>query len=466
MTTRTQPHASTSHRTRSRLRSRGLAVVASAVALLAPVTASAVAAAPAPTLRGTASMQGQVLGRMDPVVGAATVTAFDADTGRAVRSTVADAEGDYRLGGLPAGRYKVRAVKDGWVTGWADCCTATSKATATVFTLREGEVLTQSWNPPSLYLDLWPESVIEGSVRGVDDDPVVGWNGPLGGVKVIVVDEATGATVRSTTTDAQGGYRIGGLMGGDYTVRAVKAGWLSARTLTTTGPWTPAHVDLTMTAEAVLKGQVLGWMDPLGGATVTAFDADTGRAVRSTVADIEGAYRLGGLPAGRYKVRAAKEGWLTGWANYPTGTSKATATVFTLAVGQVLTETWDPPNLSIDLSLASVIDGTVRGVVDDPAGPWEGPLAGVRVTATNTDTGAVSRATTDSLGAYHLGGLATGEYVVRAARTGWLPAREVVSVAPWLSTRVDLTLVAGQVLTQSWNPPNLSIDLWPVRPGS
>lgn len=156
MTTGTHLLASGNRRPAKHLRVRALTVLAMAVALLAPATAWAGAATGTPSLRGTASMQGQVLGRMDPVVGAATVTAFDADTGRAVRSTVADSEGNYRLGGLPAGSYKVRAVKDGWVTGWANCCTGTSKATATVFTLVAGQVLTQSWNPPNLYLDLWP----------------------------------------------------------------------------------------------------------------------------------------------------------------------------------------------------------------------------------------------------------------------------------------------------------------------
>ncbi len=552
MTTRTTIRSLRRHRPARHLRAHALAVMAVAVALLAPATASAVSMAPTPSLRGTASMQGQVLGRMDPVVGAATVTAFNADTGAAVRSTTADAEGNYRLGGLPAGNYKVRAVKAGWVTGWANCPTGTSKATATVFTLYAGQVLTQTWNPPNLYIDLWPESVIDGTVLGINNDPVNGWNGPLGEVKITVLDTATGAAVRSTTTDSQGNYRVGGLMGGDYTVRAAKAGWLTARAATTTAPWLPARADFTLYAEAVMQGQVLGWMDPLGGATVTAFNADTGAAVRSTTADMEGDYRLGGLPAGNYKVRAVKTGWLTGWANSNTATDKATATVFTLYAGQVLTQTWDPPNLYIDLSLESVIDGTVRGINNDPVNGWNGPLGAVKITVIDTDTGAAVRSTiTDSQGNYRIGGLMVGDYTVRAAKVGWLTARAVATTAPWLSTHVDFTLYAeavmqgqvlgrmdpvvgaatvtafnadtgaavrsttadaegnyrlgglpagnykvravkagwvtgwancptgtskatatvftlyaGQVLTQTWNPPNLYIDLWPVRPVS
>ena len=94
MKTRTCTQTLGHRRPAKRLRSRALAVMAMAVALLAPVTASAGFAATTLSSGGTASIQGQVLSRMDPVVGAATVTAFNADTGAAVRSTTADASGN------------------------------------------------------------------------------------------------------------------------------------------------------------------------------------------------------------------------------------------------------------------------------------------------------------------------------------------------------------------------------------
>ena len=69
---------------------------------------------------------------------------------------------------------EVRAAKTGFLTGWANY-PADSKATATVFSLYAGQVLTQSWDPLNLYIDLTPESVIEGDVLGINNDPVNGW---------------------------------------------------------------------------------------------------------------------------------------------------------------------------------------------------------------------------------------------------------------------------------------------------
>ena len=50
-------------------------------------------------------------------------------------------------------------------------------------------------------------------------------------------------------------------------------------------------------------------MDPVSNAKVTVYNADTGAAVASapnTYGDAE--YRIGGLPAGRYKVGATAPG--------------------------------------------------------------------------------------------------------------------------------------------------------------
>ena len=427
--------------------------MAVALALLAPVTASAGFAATTLSSGGTASIQGQVLSRMDPVVGAATVTAFNADTGAAVRSTTADASGNYILSGLPAGNYKVRAAKTGFLTGWANY-PADSKATATVFSLYAGQVLTQSWDPLNLYIDLSPESVIEGNVLGINNDPVNGWDDPLSGVRITLFDAATGAAVRSATTDPVGHYRIGGLVEGSYKVRAAKPGWLTVVKVATTSPWLTAHADFTLYAEASIQGQVLSRMDPVvGAATVTAFNADTGAAVRSTTADASGNYILSGLPAGNYKVRAAKTGFLTGWANYPAD-SKATATVFSLYAGQVLTQSWDPLNLYIDLSPESVIEGNVLGINNDPVNGWDDPLSGVRITLFDAATGAAVRsATTDPVGHYRIGGLVEGSYKVRAAKPGWLTVVKVATTSPWLTAHADFTLYAeasiqGQVLSR------------------
>lgn len=103
----------------------------------------------------TGSLQGQVLGEMDPLA-EATVTVFDAATGQAIKSARTDGSGNYRIDKIPvgfAGRdLKVRASASGWVTGWANA--KATKATADVFHLWPRQVLQQSWDPMVLYLDL------------------------------------------------------------------------------------------------------------------------------------------------------------------------------------------------------------------------------------------------------------------------------------------------------------------------
>ena len=395
-------------------------------------------------------MEGRVLGGTNPL-GGATVTAFDADTGTAVRSTTADTGGNYRLGALPVGAYKVRAAKTGWATGWANYPTGISKATATVFFLSGGQVLTQTWNPANLYINLSPESVVDGGVLGINSDYAGGngWDDPLDGVTITAFDADTGTVVSSATTDREGEYLIGGLAEGSYKLRAAKPGWVPVWDVATTAPELSAHVHFTIYAEAVMEGRVFGGTNPLGDATVTAFNADTGAAVRSTTADTRGYYRLGALPFGNYKVRAAKAGWATGWANYPTGISKATATVFRVYAGQVLTQTWNPANLYLNLSPESVIWGDVLGINADRTGGngWDDPLPGVTITAFDADTGTVvSSATTNAEGGYHIGGLNEGSYKIRAAKPGWLTVWDVAATAPGYFTRVHFTIYAEAVM--------------------
>ena len=305
-------------------------------------------------LTAEAAIEGEVLGWMDPLEGA-TVSVLDADTGQVLKSITADIY--YHIGGLAAGRIKVRASKAGWLTSYANG--RYTSASADVFTLQAGQTLHQDWDPMVLYLDLTPEAVFEGSVMGINDDPAAGWDDPLPGVTVTVFDAATGQHLKSVSTDALGNYRIGGLSGGQYKIRASKAGWLTSfavshPALTTADVFAlnaGSHLllpGIVLYAEAVIQGQVLGEMDPLGHARVTVFDASTGTALKSVTCDGSGYYRLDGLAAGAIKVRATKSGWLPSFAN-----GKATlagADVFTLYPGQVLRQQWDPMVLYLDLA--------------------------------------------------------------------------------------------------------------------
>ncbi len=336
------------------------------------------------TLYPEAVIEGQVLGWMDPVSDA-TVTVYNADTGAVVASTsntFGDAE--YRIGGLPAGHYKVGATAPGWLPGFANY--QSTLASATVYWVGFGQTLRQLWDPNVLLIDLNPAGFVDGSVMGIDNDPVWGWDDPLGGVMVSVLNASTGAVLGTATTNSLGEYSVGGLAPGDVKVRFSKDGWLT----TTTGvnhveSFVGLHLGETVIySQPAVMGQVLGTFDPLGGATVTVYDANTGKVLKSvTLGNGEYEYHIGGLPVGQIKVGATAPGWLPGFADFEP--ALASARVFTLEPGNTLVQTWSPEmSLYIDLVPEAFVSGTLNGV--NQAAHWNGPLGGVTVTVFDAAT--------------------------------------------------------------------------------
>ena len=147
-----------------------------------------------------AAVAGQVLRWMDPY-GHETVVVFNAATGKPLKSTTTDGEGNFRIGGLPAIGVKIRASAPGqWLPSFAS--NKVTLATADVFTLVDGQTLTL----PIDSLDLAPEAIVAGKVTRVGTPGY-----PVRGAEVVVLDAATGKALKATRTAADGTYRIAGL---------------------------------------------------------------------------------------------------------------------------------------------------------------------------------------------------------------------------------------------------------------
>jgi hypothetical protein len=309
---------------------------------------------------------------------------------------------------------------------------------------------------------------VRGHVHGLDEEPGHELDGPLAGATVTVVDARTGRALGSGVSDASGAYLVRGLPPRAVKLRATMPGFLpvwaadaptfrsadtyrlaAGRTLTLD----PA---LVLPAEAVISGQVLSGMDPIvHDATVTVFDAGTGRVLASGTADTEGWYTIGGLPATGIKVRAAAPGFVDDWASHkPT---RATADVYRLHAGQHLSQTWDAEQiLYLDLPLHATIRGQVLG-----AGA---PLPDARVTVLDAATGRpLATTVADGSGHYELGGIVPRIAIkVRATERGW-----VTSYANDKRTFREadaFLLYSGQELDQAFDPAVLRLDL-SRRPG-
>jgi hypothetical protein len=98
---------------------------------------------------------------------------------------------------------------------------------------------------------------------------------------------------------------------------------------------------------------------------------------------------------------------------------------------------------SAALLLAADVTGAIDGVVKDPSGAV---APGVEVTATNTGTNAVYRATTDATGLYNIRGLPAGVYRLTAEPKGFKTFAAVdLRVQVNETLRVDIPLQVGDV---------------------
>lgn len=156
--------------------------------------------------------------------------------------------------------------------------------------------------------------------------------------------------------DSAGNYFIGGLPAGDYVVQfdasgagAYEAGWWSGASSPATA--TVIHladqeqvtgIDSALGAGATISGTVFGLTSdgnrfPGANATITAYRAD-GSQANQVYADQNGAYTVGNLPAGTYRLYVEPQGDTTDFAPqwYLNASSQQASTPVTVAAGQTL----------------------------------------------------------------------------------------------------------------------------------
>ena len=349
-----------------------------------------------------ASISGIVVDASGAGIAGVLVTVYDMSHNS--RGSVATGtDGSYSVNGLAAGTYKVdfwdytsttNPYERKWYGNAADFASAAEVPVA------------QAEAVGSIDIQLARLGAVAGTVTADND------GAPLANVQVVVYDENNN-WARSTTTDAAGGYSIGGLAAGEY---AVYFDGLA------TGYFTKWHSDAadfdSATLETVADEETVtvdAALERAGSISGRLTDADSGAGIANVwvyayqvsefgpmwagyaYTDDSGNYSVYGLGTGSYQVKFEdyQSGHVARW--YDRQADQATAQAVPVTTGQ------DTPGINAALALGASIAGTLTSEAGLPL-----YYAAVQVYDVNQQI--VASGGTDNSGNYSIRGLPGGNY--------------------------------------------------------
>jgi protocatechuate 3,4-dioxygenase beta subunit len=414
-------------------------------------------------------------------------------------ATTTDDRGEYRLGGLPPGKYSVTA------TGAQD------PGAVVRLDLRPGDEVADigftARPPQDTAMESSPQPR-ETSERATIRGRVVN---PIGRPIAQAVVNVTGPIPpRFFVTDAQGRFAFTGLVPGDYEVQASRGDFLPSPVGQQTALQSSSRIALTAGARVndvtlvlsrglAVTGTIVDRAgEPLQGVSVQALHVSTSGTGRQAVlagaqigggrqTDDRGRYRLIGLQPGTYVIAALADVASLGNAQtvpfyFPGSASIADAVTVTLTTAEVG---------GIDFAVGDVPSARVTGVALDSNGaPLEGTIR-LTVSRRSGHTVPAARSTrTTAGGAFTFFNVAPGDYVVQALRFPSLPnlqlerpvlvdfrdsvefAAEYVTVGAHDPEPVALRTARGSVLeatlivdsaSPSESPDRIQVDAHPIE---
>lgn len=348
---------------------------------------------------------------------------------------------------IPAGTYVVSAQAQGFVSEWYD--NQPTRQTAT-------PLVTDPANKTISGIDFVLAAVPPPVLRSISGNVNDGTTGIDRAIVMAVPATNSGVTIRTMVvhTDANGDYTMQ-VPDGTYLVRAEAPGFVptfhpnaptpQTATQVAVNAQNPAatNVDIEMFTGATISGTVTDAATnaPIAHARVMVLapaNTPSGGITLSAVTDAQGAYHIGGLPAGSYKVSAEAQGYAKEFYDDVADINLATAVV--VGAGQTVS--------GIDFELAR-FGGSIAGVVLDGSNTGVGN-AMVNVWSTPNSTNPATHRFYASVrtaqdGSYIVLGVPVGSYVVQAHAPGFLP--EFYDNAMTMQTATPVVLTLNQQVT-------------------
>jgi hypothetical protein len=384
-----------------------------------------------------ASISGTVAADAAPSVGLAdmSVWVYDDDQNH-VAATQTDAAGNYTIGALESGTYRLLFRPN-----------------------YEDYRFTAEWYDDQASFETSEPIELEAteSVRGINallggtatiTGTVTSEGGPAMERVNVTAYTKDGSSPGYAVTDENGVYTIQGMRPGAYTLQFEDYSWSGFAT-----EWwnnqaaevsaeyfsLPAGGTVTRDASLAQGGTINGTALLEGGGEQWSLEVNAyldGKFVKSGYTDAQGAIHLTDLPAGNYTLEFTGGQGLPKW--YKDGSGPESATTITVASGETVND------IHVEIARSAMISGTVTG-----AGSSDEALGRVRVSAYSTSKPSVlvSTTSTDGDGEYTLVGLAAGSYSLLFVAEGRNYASEWWNDQPTQAASTPITVRGGQLVT-------------------
>ena len=336
-----------------------------------------------------------------------------------VNSSVTDINGNYTVGGLATGSYYVKTSNNTYIDEYYDNIRVIGIPYTSPPVGATSVSVTDGVNTPNINFVLDLGGSIAGQVtRNRFGTGIQGVN--------IYVYSTSWAVIKSSGTDINGNYTVGGLPTGNYYLKTLNNTYVdeyygnipvignpltfppvgATSVSVTEGLGTP-NINFVLDLGGSISGRVTRDPEGTGIQNVTIYVYDTswnylkGRATNTT-----GTYTVGGLPTGNYHVYTYNSlGYVDEYYNnVPViGSHMPPLGVTPVEVIQTL----DTPNINFLLDLGGSISGRVTR---DPEGTG---IQNVEIDVFDTSWNFLKSASTDVNGYYTVAGLLEGSYFVR-----------------------------------------------------